>query len=118
MKAKLISFGKVEVDGQEYDYDLVIEQGKISKRDKKASRPYKAQFGHTPLSAGEHIPWDGKQLIIGTGVYGSLPVMQEVYDEASKHGVEIVAVPTEEACEMVQGKEDDKAVNAILHVTC
>lgn len=117
MKAKLISFGKVKIDGQEYDYDLVIEQGKISKRSKKPSRPYRDQFGHTPLSAGEHIPWGGEQLIIGTGVYGSLPVMQEVYDEAHNRGVEIVAVPTGEACVMLQGKEA-KTINAILHVTC
>jgi len=117
MKAKVISFGKVEIDGQEYDYDLVIEQGEITKRSKKASKPYRDQFGHTPLSAGEHIPWGGKQLIIGTGVYGSLPVMQEVYDEALNRGIEIVAVPTGEACGMLQGKED-KTIYAILHVTC
>jgi hypothetical protein len=117
MRAKVIGFGKIEVEGQLYDYDLVIEQGRVSKRSKKASKPYRDQFGHTPLSAGEHIPWDGERLIIGTGVYGKLPVMQEVYDEALKRGVEVVAVPTQEACDMLQDKEDD-AINAILHVTC
>jgi hypothetical protein len=117
MEARFIKFGQIEIEGQRYDYDLVIEEGAVRKRKKKPSKPFREQFGHTPLSAQEAIPWGGKQLIIGTGAYGRLPIMPEVYDTARQQQVEIVAAPTEEACRLLQTLPSQE-VYAILHVTC
>lgn len=117
MKAKFVNFGEIEIDGQAYDYDVVIDQGQVYKRKKKSSKAYREQYGHTPLSADEQIPWGGKRLIVGTGAYGRLPIMPEVLDEAKQRGIEIVAVPTDEACRLVSKKEAKK-IRAILHVTC
>ena len=117
MKMKLVTFGKIDIEGQHYDYDVVIEKGKIRKRKKRSSKAYRTQFGHTPLSAEEEIPWHGKKLFVGTGAYGSLPVMPEVYEEARKNGVKIIAMPTVEVCELLE-KLKPSDVNAILHVTC
>ena len=39
----------------------------MRKRKKKPSKPYRDEFGHTPLSADEELPWGGGRLIIGTG---------------------------------------------------
>ena len=117
MEAKLLGFGLIEIEGRQFDHDLVIDAGRLLKRRKKPSQPYRSQYGHTPLSAGEQIPWGGKQLIVGTGTYGSLPIMPAVYDEAKRRGVEIVALPTEEACGLIRGRKA-KEVYAILHVTC
>ena len=83
MKIRLVSFGQLDVEGERYDHDVVIEQGKVRKRKKKASKPYREAYGHTPLSAEEDIPWHGEKLFIGTGSYGSLPVMKEVYERAA-----------------------------------
>jgi hypothetical protein len=117
MEARFIKFGQIEIEGQRYDYDLVIEKGTVRKRKKKPSKPFREQFGHTPLSAQEAIPWGGMQLIIGTGAYGRLPIMPEVYDTARRQQVEIVAAPTEEACRLLQTLPSHE-VYAILHVTC
>jgi len=117
MKIHLVSFGQLDVEGERYDYDVVIEQGRVRKRNKKASKAHRDEYGHTPLSAAEDIPWRGKKLYIGTGAYGSLPVMPEVYAEAAAKGVEVVALPTEKVCELVK-EFRGKDVNAILHVTC
>ena len=117
MKIHLVSFGQLDVEGERYDYDVVIEQGRVRKRNKKASKAHRDEYGHTPLSAAEDIPWHGKKLYIGTGAYGSLPVMPEVYAEAAAKGVEVVALPTEKVCELVK-EFRGKDVNAILHVTC
>jgi hypothetical protein len=117
MEARFIKFGQIEIEGQRYDYDLVIEKGTVRKRKKKPSKPFREQFGHTPLSAQEAIPWGGMQLIIGTGAYGRLPIMPEVYDTARQQQVEIVAAPTEEACRLLQTLPSHE-VYAILHVTC
>jgi hypothetical protein len=117
MKARFIDFGEIEIDGQRYDYDVVIDEGGIRKRKKKPSKVYRDQYGHTPLSIHEDIPWGGKRLIVGTGAYGKLPIMPEVLDEAKQHDIEIVAVSTEEACRLISN-EDGKKVRALLHVTC
>jgi hypothetical protein len=117
MKAKLIAFGEIEIDGQRYDHDVVIDGGKIHHRAKKASKAYREAYGHTPLSLGENLPWDGRQLIVGTGMYGRLPVMPEVVQEAERRKVELVVVPTEEACRLLTDCKD-KNIHAVLHVTC
>jgi hypothetical protein len=117
MQAELIRFGLIEIDGQRYDYDLSIAAGKITKRRKKASRAYRSLYNHTPLSADEPIPWGGDRLIVGTGVYGALPIMEQVYEEAERRGVELVTAPTGEACRLLETLEGSK-VYAILHITC
>jgi hypothetical protein len=117
MKAQWIAFGEIEIGGRRYVSDIVIEAGKVDKRIKKPSKPDRDQFGHTPLSAKERIPWGGKRLIVGTGASGSLPIMPGVWAEAARRGVEIVAVPTKEALRLLRDLEA-KDVFAIIHVTC
>lgn len=117
MRAKLLGFGLIEIEGQQYTYDVVIDQGEVRKRRKGPSKQHRDRYGHTPLSVGEDIPWRGKQLIIGTGADGALPVMPEVKDEAKRRGIKIIAVPTREACALI-ADADPGAVQAILHITC
>jgi hypothetical protein len=78
MDVRLLGFGSIEVEGRAYEHDIVIDRGAVRKRSKKPSKPYRDRFGHTPLSADEELPWGGRRLIIGTGAYGSLPIMPEV----------------------------------------
>jgi hypothetical protein len=117
MQARLISFGLIEVEGRRYDHDLVIDAGVVRKRSKKPSKPYQQRFGHTPLSVDEAIPWSGRRLAIGTGASGQLPIMEEVFAEAERRGVELVAMPTRDVCRLLADVPDDQ-VFAVLHVTC
>ena len=117
MQARLVEFGEIEVEKERYEYDVVIEAGKVRKRKKGASKQYRSQAGHTPLSIEEKIPWGGNQLIVGTGVYGRLPVMPEVQEEARRRGIKLVVVPTEEACRLLSDLQSKDAY-AILHTTC
>lgn len=117
MQARLVEFGEIEVEKKRYDYDVVIEAGKVRKRKKGPSKQYREQTGHTPLSIKEQIPWGGSQLIVGTGAYGRLPVMSQIGKEAARRGIKLVAVPTEEACELLKDLKA-KDVYAILHTTC
>ena len=117
MKIRLLDFGVIEIDGKRYDYDVVIVNGQVHKRKKKPSKIYRDRYGHTPLSTAENIPWQGRQLVIATGFYGMLPIMSEVYEEALTREVDIVALPTENACELLN-QRDGKDVYAILHITC
>jgi hypothetical protein len=67
MDVRLRGFGSIEVEGELYEHDVVIDRGIVRKRSKKPSKPYRDKFGHTPLSTDEALPWGGPRLIIGTG---------------------------------------------------
>jgi len=120
MDAHLVSFGLIEIEGERFDHDVVIERGRVGRRRKKASRPLRDQYGHTPLSLLEPIPWGCRRLIVGTGADGALPIDDAVFGEAHRRGVELLAVPTEEACELLSVADDAEleGTAAILHVTC
>ena len=109
------AFGTIVIDGEEYDHDVVITDGKVRPRDKGPSRPLKGRHGHTPLSAGEDIPWSSAKLVIGSGYSGRLPVLADVEDAAREHDVELAVMPTADAVELLN---EDSGINAILHVTC
>jgi len=112
-----LKFGEIEVEGKRYTHDVVIEGGKVRKRKKGPSKEFREKFGHTPLSAGEQIPWGGKRLIVGTGAHGALPVMDEVLAEAKRRRIEVIAAPTLEVCRLLEEVKEGQAY-AILHCTC
>jgi len=110
------SFGTIRIDGETYDQDVVIDRGEVRLRKKKPSKRYRDEFGHTPLSADEKIPWKCERLVIGTGAQGALPVMPAVLEEAERRGVEVTAARTKEAIKLL--RDAGAATNAVLHITC
>ena len=116
MTIESTTFGTITIDGKTYEHDVVIDRNEIRKRKKKASQKFREEFGHTPLSAEEDIPWTCSQLVIGTGAYGRLPVMQEVRDKAERKKIKLLVLPTAEAIEILNRNPSD--TNAVLHVTC
>ena len=117
MNCRLISFGLVEIDGETYDRDVVVEDGEVRRRKKGPSKPRRTEFGHTPLTPDESIPWSAPVLVVGTGVSGQLPVSDELYREAARRGVQLVIQPTAQACGFLTAA-DPGTVAAVLHVTC
>ena len=116
MRFDSFSFGSIRIDGVTCDYDVVIDDGEIRKRKKKQSKQFRDEFGHTPLSIEEDIPWKCRRLVVGTGAYGKLPVMKEVKREAERRKIELLVLPTAQAIETLE--EGIEGTNAILHVTC
>jgi len=116
MRFEEFSFGSIRIDGVTYEHDVVIDQGEVCKRKKKASKKFRDASGHTPLSVEENIPWQCRRLVVGTGTYGALPVMQEVRAEVKRRKIEFLVLPTAEAIEVLKRKTD--GTNAILHLTC
>jgi hypothetical protein len=100
------SFGFLQIDGSTYEHDVVIDHGEIRKRKKRPSKKFRDDFGHTPLSVEEDIPWKCHRLVVGTGAYG----------KAERHKVKLVILPTIKAIKALQQGSED--TNAILHVTC
>ena len=116
MRFEEFSFGTIRIDGTTYEHDVVVDRGEVLKRKKKASKRFRNEYGHTPLSVEEKIPWKCRRLIVGTGAYGSLPVMKEVKLEAERRKIELLVLPTKDALEALNKQPEE--TNAILHVTC
>jgi hypothetical protein len=116
MRIERFSFGSIRIDGVTYKHDVVIDQGEIRKRRKKPSKKFREQFGHTPLSVEEEVPWKCRRLVVGTGMYGDLPVMDELKREAERKRVELCVMPTADAIKVLAGSP--ASTNAVLHVTC
>jgi PPK2 family polyphosphate:nucleotide phosphotransferase len=117
LASRIVKPGEIELSGKRYRYDVVIEGGKIRKRKKKASKAFKGEDGHTPLSVAEEIPWGPAGLIVGTGLDGGLPITAEVFEESSRRGLPVVALPLQEALELLASVPRDEAF-AVLHVGC
>ena len=115
MRFEDFTFGSIRIDGVTYEHDVVIDRGQVSKRKKKPSKKFRDNFGHTPLSTAERIPWKCHHLVIGTGT-GALPVMDEVKREARRRHVELRILPTAQAIELLNSAGPE--TNAVLHVTC
>jgi hypothetical protein len=115
MRLEKFSFGSIRIDGVTYDHDVVIDRGYVRKRKKKPSKKFREEFGHTPVSIEEKIPWKCRTLVVGTGT-GALPVMEAVKREARRRKIKLMIVPTKEAIKELQQKPD--GTNAVLHVTC
>jgi hypothetical protein len=116
MRISDVEFGSISIDGTTYATDVVIDRGTVRERRKKPSKRFRERYGHTPLSIEERIPWDCRRLVVGTGMAGALPVMDEVRHEAIRRHVELLVFPTEEAVEVLQAHP--ARTNAVLHVTC
>ena len=117
MDCRLVSFGELEIDGRRFEHDVVIEDGRVRRRKKGPSKPQRGVDGHTPLTTEERIPWSARRLIVGTGASGQLPIAPDLYQEAARRQVEVIALPTAEACQLPEAA-DNSAVAAVLHVTC
>ena len=115
MRFEKFTFGSIRIDGVTYERDVVIDRGAVRMRKKKPSKQYRDEYGHTPLSVEEKIPWKCKRLVIGTGT-GALPVMKEVKREAMRRNIKLVILPTAQAIKKL--REQPEGTNAVLHLTC
>jgi hypothetical protein len=111
-----LAFGSIRIDGVEYDHDIVVDCGEVRKRKKGLSKAFRSQFGHTPLTTNEEIPWHCRRLLIGTGIYGRLPVSPDIQREADRRKVKLLIVPTDQAIALLN--QQPSYTNAVLHLTC
>jgi len=53
----------IRIDNVTYEHDVVIDRGDVRKRKKQPSKKFRAEFGHSPVSADEKIPWQSRRSI-------------------------------------------------------
>ncbi len=121
MRPEGTGFGYIVIDGVRYDHDVILFD-KVQRRRKELSADLKKKYGHTPLTGREITEYFGKKkpevLVIGTGQYGVLPLV-EVEETASKLGISVIKARAPEAIEIYNRlKDEGRRVAAIFHVTC
>jgi hypothetical protein len=118
VKLEYPSFGRIMVDGREYEHDIVIyPSGKVEQREKEISKK-KHGTSHMldPEELVQYLQEKFDVLIVGTGMYGRLSLLPESREFVK--GKEVVELPTREAVELFNKLYGTRRVLGIFHVTC
>jgi len=107
------SFGRIVIDGREYTSDVIIYPDRIDDC-------WWRQEGHYLRMADlkEVVAASPEVLVLGTGANGLVRIAPEVEQTFVQMGVELMAVPTEQACRRYDELRDHKRTIAALHLTC
>lgn len=107
-------FGKIKIEGKEYNQDVVIYPDKVLS-------PWWRKQGHA-LSL-EDLPKDLLEqklevVLIGTGYSGLMKVSSEVKDYFQGQDIKVIIEPTIQAWQKYNHLSQSKKVIALFHLTC
>ena len=105
-------FGHIVVDGEEATNDVIVLPRRVVHN-------WWRQDGHSLVLEDlrdvlDELP---PRLVLGTGAYGRMHPDPAVIDELRERGIEVEALPTEEAIRRY-GELDAARAAAALHLTC
>jgi hypothetical protein len=111
-------FGSITIDGQVYEYDVMIcLDGKIKKRKKKLSKAIYGTSHMLSLDEAEYIFEKGAgTLVIGTGQYGMLELSPEARDFFQRNHCMVELLPTPKAIKLWERVKGGAI--GLFHVTC
>lgn len=106
-------FGTIVVNGQNYTSDVIIFRDKVN--------------AHWWRKAGHELHLEDltevmaekpEVLVVGTGALGLVKVLPEVKPGLEAQGIQLIAEPTSEACNIYNQLCHSQKVIAALHLTC
>jgi hypothetical protein len=105
-------FGRLLVDGEEQGRDVIVLPHRVH-------TGWWRTDGHrlAVTDLDEVIDELPQKLIVGTGAYGRMRPDPDALDELRQRGIEVEALPTEEAVRRY-GQLDPGRTAAALHLTC
>jgi len=106
-------YGTVIIDGQSYRTDLLIWPGRI-KHDWWRQEAHLLQLP----DVAEALAAAPQVLVVGTGAYGRMELDPELVSHLRERGIELVARPTGEACQLINELDGQRPLAAALHITC
>jgi hypothetical protein len=112
------SFGSITVDGEVYEYDIVITlQGQVKKRKKKLSKAIYGTSHTLSLQEIEHIyQEEAEGIVIGSGQYGVAKLSGEAASFLAEHGCRVFIQSTPEAIKKWNSLEGNTI--GLFHITC
>lgn len=106
-------FGRIVINGHTYRQDVIILPNRVLpnwwRKEGHSLAIEDLQQAMSPLP---------RILIIGVGVYGRMEVPESTKEEIEAQGVELMVMPTSEACEKYNQLRGEERVVAALHLTC
>jgi hypothetical protein len=106
-------FGNIVIDGQAHTKDVILLPDRVI-------GGWWRQEGHVlHISDLETVLVARLQvLVIGQGAYSHMRVTHEVEESIAKMGIEVISLPTNEACLEYNRRSKSEKVAAALHLTC
>jgi hypothetical protein len=106
-------FGVIKIDGQTYRNDLPIWPGRI-KSDWWRKQGHFLQLDDVTeaLAAAPQV------LVVGQGDPGNMAVDQALAAYLRDQGVDLMAFPTRQACQVINELSPKRRLAAALHLTC
>jgi len=118
MKIDGTAFGSITISGKTYDHDVVIRLSQqVVKRKKKLSKRIYGTSHMVSEDEARFVFEKGcKELIFGTGQYGSAALSPEAAAFLDKKGCRVIAEPTPHAVQAFNDCRKPKI--GLFHVTC
>jgi hypothetical protein len=112
-KIESYEFGRIVIDGQPYQADLILLPERILDG-------WWRKEGHLLQSADLEAVLDAAPdlLIVGQGAYGRMKIAGEAKRAIEQAGIQMVASRTGEAVKRFNALSDDRTVALALHLTC
>jgi len=107
------SFGAIVINEQHYAADLIILPDRVI-------AGWWRQEGHALRTEDLESVFDSQPelLIVGRGAEGKMLVDTETRRALAAAGIQLMALPTEEACQMYNASCVQRITAAALHLTC
>lgn len=108
-----------------YEFGQIVIDGKIHKKDviilpHAVIAGWWRKEGHLLQSADLHeiLALKPGALIVGRGASSQMRVSLEVQEQLRKAGIELISLPTPEACQEYNQRSQRGSIAAALHLTC
>ena len=106
-------FGRIVIERQVHTKDVILLPDRVISG-------WWRQEGHVlHLSDLEEVlSADLQELVIGQGAFNRMRISPEVEEALLDLGIELIALPTKEACQEYNRRSQTRNVAAALHLTC
>jgi hypothetical protein len=112
-KIEAYEFGRIVIDGQTYRADLIVLPDRVVEG-------WWRQEGHVLHAADLESVFAAQPelLIVGQGAYGRMKIADEAERAIESAGIEMIALPSDEAVRKYNSLPTDERVAAAFHLTC
>ena len=107
------SFGRMVIDGKTYTSDVILYPDKVDDS-------WWRKSGHLLQKEDlrDVIQYNPEILIVGTGAYGLMKILDEAKQFLEAEGIELISEETKEAYKIYNELKERKKVVAAFHLTC
>lgn len=106
------SFGKININGKEYNHDVIISSDGINDWWREESHWVNLD------DIKDIVEKKPKTIIFGIGNSGIMKIADETKKFLETSDIEVIIEPTKKACDIYNKLSKEKGIIAALHLTC